>query len=222
MSSAVADRPVFTLLLVAVIATAAAALVTVSWEFSRDRITANERAKLLANLSSVLDPSLLQRDLDPVRITVSDSDLSGSDQATEVFIPMDGLTPLAVVFATTAPNGYNAPISLLVGISYTDGRVTGVRVIDHKETPGLGDLIELRKSDWILQFDGTGVDEPAASGWAVRKDDGVFDAITGATVTPRAVIEAVYDTLLYFDGNRESLTQQAREAVAARARQDNP
>lgn len=217
-----ADRPLVTLLLVGAVATAAATLVTASWEFSRDRITANERAKLLANLSSVLDPALLERDLDPVRVTVSDSGLSGTESATDVFLPMDGLTPLAAVFASIAPDGYNAPISLLIGINYSDGRITGVRVINHRETPGLGDLIEVQKSDWILQFDGTDINNPNASGWAVRKDEGEFDAITGATVTPRAVVRAVRNTLVYFEANRSQLTRQARAAVQAQADQNQP
>lgn len=203
-----------TILLVAAIAAAAAVLVTASWEFSRERIEANERARLLASLSSVLDPALLERDLDPVLITVRDEELLGTDDPVEVFWPMDGTRPLAAVFASVAPDGYNAPIDLLVGIDVESGRITGVRVIDHRETPGLGDRIEIRKSDWILQFDGTRIDDPPAQAWAVRQDDGAFDSITGATVTPRAVIRAVHDTLVYFEMNREELIQRAREAAA--------
>lgn len=209
-------RPLATILLVAAIATAAALLVTASWQFSRERIAVNERAKLLASLSSVLDPSLIGRDLEPVRITAEDEALLGSDKPVDVFVPFDGSTPLAAVFASIAPHGYNAPIRLLVGIDIASGEITGVRVVSHRETPGLGDLVDIKKSNWILQFDGKSVDDPPASGWAVRKDGGQFDSITGATVTPRAVIGAVHDTLLYFAAHRDEIIGKARAAAEAR------
>ena len=215
-------KPAATLLLVAAVATAAAVLVTGSWEFSRERIAANQRARLIASLSSVLDPALLARDLDPVLISVADVELLGSDESIDVFVPVDGTTPLAAIFASIAPDGYNAPIALLIGIDIASGRISGVRVIDHRETPGLGDLIEIDKSDWILQFDGKRVDDPAAEAWAVSKDDGQFDSITGATVTPRAVIRAVHNTLLYFEAHRDELTERARVAAVARDDQSSP
>ena len=202
-----------TVLLVGAIAAAAAVLVTATWELSFDRIAANERARLLASLSSVLDPALLGRDLDPVLINAHDPSLLGSDDPVEVFVPVDGTTPLAAIFASVAPEGYNAPIDLLIGVDIASGRVTGVRVVSHRETPGLGDLIDIGKSDWILQFDGKRVDDPSAELWAVTREDGIFDSITGATVTPRAVIRAVRNTLLYFDEHRDELIARAvREA----------
>jgi len=209
-------KPVVTLLLVGLIATAAAVLVTASWEFSRDRIAANERALMLRSLSSVIDPELLNRDLDPVLISAEDETLLGSEDPIDVFVPMDGSEPLAIVFASIAPDGYNAPINLLIGIDVDTATISGVRVVGHRETPGLGDLIEIAKSDWIRQFDGTSIGEPPLSGWAVRKDDGQFDSITGATVTPRAVVRAVRNTLLYFEANRDELISEARTVAAAR------
>lgn len=208
--------PLATVILVALIATAAAVLVTASWEFSRDRIAANQRARLLASLSSVLDESLLGRDLDPVLITAEDEALLGSAEPIEIFVPIDGTDPLAAIFASVAPGGYNAPIHLLIGIDVASGEITGVRVVSHRETPGLGDLIDIGKSDWLLQFDGKRVDDPDAAGWAVDKDDGSFDSITGATVTPRAVVRAIHNTLLYFDGHRDELMAAARREAEAR------
>lgn len=210
-------RPLLTLLLVAAVAAGAAVLVTASWEFSADRIAANERARLLSSLSSVLDPTLLERDLDPVLISVSDEALLGSPDPVDVFLPMDGTTPLAAIFASVAPHGYNAPIHLLIGISIPGSRITGVRVISHRETPGLGDLIDIAKSNWIRQFNGKGLNDPPPADWAVRKEDGVFDSITGATVTPRAVIGAVHNTLRYFEANREALIAEAQAAALSRA-----
>ena len=209
-------KPFATVLLVGVIATAAALIVTASWEFSRERIAANQRAQLLASLSSVLDPALLARDLDPVLISVQ-HELLGTDEPVDVFVPVDGTMPLAAIFASIAPDGYNAPISLLIGISLPSGTVSGVRVVRHRETPGLGDLIDIGKSRWILQFDGTSIDNPPAAGWAVTREDGEFDSITGATVTSRAVIQAVRNTLLYFETHRAELIAMAQEAADARA-----
>ena len=209
-------KPLATVLLVAAIATGAAVLVTASWEFSHERIAANQRARLLANLSSVLDESLLDMDLDPILLAVEDEALLGSDEPIDVFVPVDGIEPLAAIFASVAPGGYNAPIFLLIGIDVRSGRITGVRVVSHRETPGLGDLIDIEKSDWLRQFDGTSVSDPEASNWALTKDEGVFDSITGATVTPRAVVQAVHNTLLYFDAHRDELLARARREAESR------
>ena len=201
-----------TVLLVAAVAAVSAILVTTSWELSFERIAANERARLLASLSSVLDPALLGRDLDPILITVTDPERLGSDEPVEVFVPVDGARPIAVIFASVAPDGYNAPIELLIGIDFASGEITGVRAVNHRETPGLGDQIDIEKSGWILQFNGKRVDDPPPAAWAVTKEDGMFDSITGATVTPRAVIRAVRNTLLYFEEHRAELITAVREA----------
>ena len=209
-------RPFVNLLLVVAIAAGSAALVAASWNFSEERIAANQRARLLASLSSVLDPALLGRDLDPVLIDALDPELLGSDEPVDVFVPVDGATPLAAIFASVAPDGYNAPINLLVGISVATGEVTGVRAVLHRETPGLGDQMDLAKSDWILQFNGRSLTDPEVTGWAVTQDEGQLDSITGATVTARAVVRAVHNTLRYFEGHREELLARAREASLSR------
>jgi Na+-translocating ferredoxin:NAD+ oxidoreductase subunit G len=135
----------------------------------------------------------------------------------DVFVVMDeNRRPAAAIFVPIAPAGYNAPIRLLVGMS-PQGVLTGVRVLSHRETPGLGDAIELRKSTWVLQFDGKHLGDPPSELWAVRKDDGAFDGLTGATITPRAVVRAVHDTLVYFERNRETLLVEAARAAAAEA-----
>ena len=202
-----------TLSLVGVIAVAAALLVTSSYEFSKERITANERARLVASLNSVLDPAIAAEDLNPVLVSATDAGLLGSDEPIDVFIMLIEGRPAATVFATIAPDGYNAEIQLLIGIS-TDERVTGVRVVRHRETPGLGDAIETEKSDWIRQFDGKSLVDPPQPRWAVDKDEGAFDSITGATVTPRAVIKAVKNTLLYFAAHKDELFAAAARAAA--------
>ena len=202
-----------TLALVGVIAAGAALLVTSSYEFAKDRIAANQRARLVASLNSVLDPAIVGADLNPVLVSATDAELLGSRGPIDVFIVFTEGRPAAAVFATIAPDGYNAEIQLLVGIS-TDESITGVRAVRHRETPGLGDAIEIAKSDWIRQFDGKSLADPALPLWAVDKDEGAFDSLTGATVTPRAVIKAVKNTLLYFAAHKDELFAAAARAAA--------
>ena len=98
---------------------------------------------------------------------------------------------------------------LLVGIE-AEGRVTGLRILEHRETPGLGDKIELARSDWVRQFEGRSLEDPATAKWAIRTDGGDFDQLTGASVTPRAVIKAVRDTLIYFEMHRDEVFSRAK------------
>lgn len=116
----------------------------------------------------------------------------------------------AVILPVTTVDGYSGRIDLLVGI-YADGQLAGVRVVNHRETPGLGDKIELGKSRWILAFNGKSLSMLAPKGWGVRRDGGDFDQFTGATITPRAVVQAVYNALQYFSENRSSLLQLSAE-----------
>lgn len=104
--------------------------------------------------------------------------------------------PVALILITHAPDGYNGDIKIMLAV-YEDGRIAGVRVLKHKETPGLGDKIELKKSNWILGFNGVKLRDDNANLWAVRKDGGGFDQFTGATITPRAVIKAVKNALQF-------------------------
>lgn len=109
------------------------------------------------------------------------------------------------IFPATAPDGYTTAIQLLVGVKQ-DGTVAGVRIVDHKETPGLGDKVELKKSDWVLSFNGKSLTNPDIEKWKVKKDGGEFDSFTGATITPRAVINAVKQTLVMFEKDKAVLS----------------
>jgi electron transport complex protein RnfG len=200
----------------AAVALAVAAFYTVhaAYDWSDERIAANERARVVARLNSVLEPALRGRDLTTTLLSVMDSELLGSDEPVDVFVLSDRGAPMATVFATVAPHGYNAAIELLVGVAPI-GTVTGVRVVRHRETQGLGDAIDTTKSDWMLQFDGKALTAPPPELWAIDQDDGEFDAISGATVTSRAVVAALKNTLLYFERHREELYARAAEAAAA-------
>ncbi len=202
-------RPIASIGTIAVIA---ALLVSGSYELSRDRIEANRQERLLRTLHELIDPSLYDNDLVASRIAVLDSELLGSADPVDVFLARRNGRPVAALFASVAPRGYNGPIRLLVGI-HADGTVAGVRVTEHNETPGLGDAIELDRSDWIIAFDGKSLRSPALASWAVATDGGAFEAITGATVTPRAVVRSVRDTLVYFERNRDALFFGQGDAV---------
>ncbi len=112
--------------------------------------------------------------------------------------------PVALIVKTIAPDGYNGNIEIMMAVT-TDGRLTGVRIISHKETPGLGDKIDLKKSPWVLQFNGMSLNDNNHKAWHVRKDGGQFDQFTGATITPRAVVKAVKKTLQYINEQGSAL-----------------
>ena len=201
---------------VAAAALAAAALYAAhaAYDWSDERIAANERARVVARLNSVLEPALRGRDLTTTLLGITDQELLGSDGPVDVFVLTDRGAPMATVFATVAPHGYNAAIDLLIGVAPI-GTVTGVRVVRHRETQGLGDAIDIAKSDWMLQFDGKALTSPPPELWAIEQDEGEFDAISGATVTSRAVVAAVKNTLLYFEQHRDELYARAAEAANA-------
>lgn len=114
-----------------------------------------------------------------------------------------------VLFADTV--GYAGAISMLLGIN-DKGELTGVRVLSHKETPGLGDLIDLAKSHWILGFNGKSLDNTTEKQWHVKKDGGEFDSFTGATITPRGVVKGVHESLMVFAKHKEEMLNVSPEA----------
>ena len=157
-----------------------------------------ERQTLLNTFSEVLPTALYNND--PLSDTIQIADpnylkLLGSSEPVSVYRAFKDQQPAGVIFTTIAPNGYTGNIYILVGV-FPNGRVSGVRVVKHAETPGLGDKIEIAKSNWILSFNGRSLREENVPRWAVKKDSGDFDQFTGATVTPRAVVGAVKNALM--------------------------
>jgi len=181
-------------------------LVAMTKAGTAERIAENERQALLRNLHQIILPSEHNNDLYTDIIEVRDP-LLGSKEPVPVYRARIDGKPVAAVFASIAPEGYGGDIKLLVGIRY-DGTLAGVRVISHKETPGLGDNIEAERSDWILGFAGRSLLNPDEKHWKVKKDGGVFDQFSGATITPRAVVKEVYNTLRYYRQHRDALFAQ--------------
>ena len=121
-----------------------------------------------------------------------------------IYIARRGGEIVTVIIPAVAPDGYTGEIDLIVGVN-SDGSVAGVRTLSHRETPGLGDKVDIKKSDWILDFNGRSLGNPDVAGWAVKRDKGVFDQFTGATITPRAVVAATLRVLQFAEENRETL-----------------
>lgn len=161
----------------------------------------NARRNLVAD---TLTPQSFNNDLLGNQITLAVDPLLGTDSPSLAWQARQNGTPVAVVLEATAPDGYSGKIALLIGVT-ADGKVSGVRVVSHKETPGLGDYIELAKSNWIHQFDGKSLGQPDDNGWKVKKDGGQFDYMAGATITPRAVTKAVHHALKYVALHRDQL-----------------
>ncbi|MGQ7958524.1 electron transport complex subunit RsxG [Pseudomonas sp. SP16.1] len=174
-----------------------------------ERIAAAEREAQVRALGEILPAGSYDNHLLDNRIELNAREL-GHRSPQSAYLALKGEEPSALILPVTAPDGYSGAIHLLVGI-FVDGRLAGVRVLGHRETPGLGDKIELTKSPWIRGFDGKSLENPSEEGWAVKKDRGEFDQFAGATITPRAVVKAVHGALQYFDAHRAQLLGLAED-----------
>ncbi len=205
-------RPVFIssvfLLLFAVIGSG---LVAFTFDNTEERIAENQRRALLNSLNELVPSDRYDNNIFSDILMVRNSELLGTDEAVPVYRARKGGWPVAAVLAPLAPDGYNGNIRLLVAINL-DGTLAGVRVVQHRETPGLGDGIEADRSDWILGFNGKSLSDPEEKGWRVKRDGGRFDQFTGATITPRAVVKAAHKALLYFKLHRQNLFEKSPEA----------
>lgn len=200
-------------LTLAAIAAICTTLVAFTYRLTDERIVANQEAWLEQSLLPALGGIEFDGNVGDAKVTIpAPHDLPGSGDAVLYRVYKDD-APAAALFVVTARDGYSGPIRLLVGID-TNGRVTGVHVLEHRETPGLGDGIEASRSPWARQFDGRSLGDPAVERWAIRRDGGEFDQLTGASVTPRAIVRAVKETLLYFDANRSSVFATSSREVA--------
>jgi electron transport complex protein RnfG len=191
-------------IILATVAAICTTLVALTFSLTRDRILGNEQAFLEQSLTPVLAGKSFDNDLMASALMVpAPHELPGTENAV-IYRALATNKPVAALFAVTAPDGFSGSIKFLIGID-VDGIVLGARAIEHKETPGLGDLIDASRSDWIFQFAGTSLYEPAQTAWAIRRDGGAFDQMTGASITSRAAVNAVNQTLLYFAANRDNI-----------------
>ncbi len=180
------------------------ALVGLTFIQTEDDIKHNEKITLLRKLNNIIPAESYDNDLLLDTISIKPSSLLSTKEESLAYRARKNNKNIAVVFSSIAANGYNGSIYLLVGIN-ADGKLAGVRVVKHRETPGLGDVVSITHSNWILGFDNKSLSNPDEKGWKVKRDGGEFDQFTGATITPRAVVKAVHNALLYFDQNQNML-----------------
>jgi Na+-translocating ferredoxin:NAD+ oxidoreductase subunit G len=180
-------------LTLALFALVCTSLVVATHLLTQDKIAHQQQREQLATLNELIPPGSYDNDLVASCKQVT-SPLLGSEQAMPLYTAMLAGKVTGYALETVAPDGYSGAIRLIVGTD-ASGKVSGVRVLAHRETPGLGDKIELKKSNWILSFNGHSLTGDNANSWAVKKDGGDFDAFTGATITPRAVVKAVANLL---------------------------
>ena len=191
-------------LILAVIAAVCTSLVPLTYSGTKDRIVANEQAWLEQSLKPALAGVEYDNNLIETTLTIAlPHELPGNEPVL-VYRALFNSEPVAALFVVTALDGFSGPIKLLIGIE-AEGTATAVRVLKHHETPGLGDFIDSTKSDWIDQFEDRSLSDPDRLLWALSRDGGEFDQVTGASITSRAVLKAIKETLLYFEANRESV-----------------
>ncbi|WP_417617033.1 electron transport complex subunit RsxG [Oceanisphaera sp.] len=193
-------------LTLALFALACTALVAVTHQLTRHTIVEQEQAQLLRVLDELLPEDSHDEPLFEHCVMLGNEQFLGSSEPLPVFTAVKNGQPQGYAIEAVAPDGYSGEIKLVVGVN-TDGSLSGVRVLNHNETPGLGDKIELKKSAWVLGFNGKSLLGEDDMRWAVRADGGQFDAFTGATITPRAVVKAVRKVLLLVSQQPHLLTQ---------------
>jgi electron transport complex protein RnfG len=189
-------------IILAAFAILGSSLVGFSYESTHEQILQNQRETLRRQINEVFPE--VQHDNIVIDDVVSIKDGELGDDEVKVYRATLKQVPTGLIYSPVTADGYSGDILLTIAIN-ENNQVTGVRVLQHKETPGLGDKIETRRTGWIKSFDGTSLTSPRAEKWAVKRDGGDFDQFTGATITPRAVVKAVKSTLQYHQLNKEKL-----------------
>jgi Na+-translocating ferredoxin:NAD+ oxidoreductase subunit G len=198
-------RTALNLLFFAVIGTA---ILAATFQLTHGLIAQTEEAEKLKLINQIVPATLFDNDLIRDTVTLPASLQLGTDRDSTAYRGRLNGQPAVVVLETTAPDGYSGKIGMIVAINQA-GAITGVRVVSHKETPGLGDYIDFARNPWISQFASSSHERYKEGDWKVKKDGGQFDYMAGATITPRAVVKAVHRTLHYFEENRAMLFAQA-------------
>ncbi len=177
-------------------------LIAVFDQLTKDKIAAEMQAKFARTLNL-----LVSKDRYNNEVYHACTLISYKGETVKVYRMLKDDQNIAAIFSLITPKGYNGTIELIYGIN-ADASIAGVRVIQHNETPGLGDKIEEKKSPWITQFAGLSLTNTPREAWQVKKDGGQFDAFTGATITPRAVLANIVDAQQFFIDNKTQIFAQ--------------
>ncbi|MDR3427310.1 MULTISPECIES: electron transport complex subunit RsxG [Silvimonas] len=182
------------------------ALMAGTYALTKDIVDKNQADAERALIAQVLPAGSYDNNLlaDKTMVPKAEAAELGNADASPIYLAKKAGKTVGAVVEATAPDGYAGKIKLLIGVA-PDGQVLGVRVVDHKETPGLGDYIDSKISNWIDQFNGKGLGNPPLERWKVKKDGGDFDSHAGATISPRAVVKALGKTLVYVTAHKAQL-----------------
>lgn len=202
-------------LVLAIFALITSLLLASTYLGTKDNINAAERRAAQKILREIYPEESHDNDLLADVLPVPEAYLAtlGLKSATDIHVVRKGGDITGFIIPATAPDGYSGDIRLLAGVNL-DGSLAGIRVLAHNETPGLGDKVDTKKSDWIFEFDGKSLNNPQEEQWKVKKDKGYFDQFTGATITPRAVVSRVYKTLIFYREHRKELIKSAQKRTA--------
>ena len=174
------------------------------FDITRAPIEASEKEARLALFKEILSVNVYDNDLLKEVVDIGPNDLLGNRVSTIANIAKYNHKTAGVILEAIAHDGYSGDIKLLIAIR-ADGSISGVRVLAHKETPGLGDYIDIAHGKWIKLFDDESVNKTPPTNWQVKKDGGKFDYMVGATITPRAVVKAVLKALQFYEMNKQAL-----------------
>lgn len=198
------------LLFFAVIGTA---LLALTYDLTHDAIARSEENEKLKLIAQIVPPAAYDNDIMKDTVQLAPDEMLGSDGAVIAYRGRLNSQPSIAVIPASVP-GYSGKTRLIIAI-YRDGTISGVRVVSHKETPGLGDYIEIAKSNWITGFNGASLQNTREAEWKVRKDGGRFDYMAGATITPRSIVKAVHKALQYHSLHRDELFAQPHTGKTA-------
>lgn len=196
-----ASKTAITLVAFAFLGTAMLAYV---FDITRAPIEASEKEARLALFKQILPESTYDNDLLKNNVEIVPNEQLGNRQPTVANIAKSNGKTAGVILEAVAHDGYSGDIKLLIAIR-ADGSISGVRVLAHKETPGLGDYIDITHGNWIKLFNDESVNKTPIEQWHVKKDGGKFDYVAGATITPRAVVKAVLKALQFYEANKQTL-----------------
>ena len=174
------------------------------FDVTRAPIEASEKAARLSLFKEILPAENYDNDLLASQVTIAPNALLGNRLPSIANVAKKQQQTAGVILEAIAHDGYSGDIKLLIAIR-ADGSISGVRVLAHKETPGLGDYIDIAHGNWIKLFDNESLEKTAAEKWQVKKDGGQYDYMVGATITPRAVVKAVKQALQFYQQNKQTL-----------------
>ncbi len=179
-------------------------LIAITHLLTKDKISLEIELALIRQLSQIVHQDQYSNEVYKDCIVINNLNFLGTNKDQKLYRMRNAEGNYAILMTSVAPDGYSGKINLTVAISQ-QGKLLGVNILSHKETPGLGDKIERSKSHWLNQFEGLSLNNPKKKQWKVKKDGGQFDALTGATITPRAVINAIYKNLEFYAENSPQL-----------------